>query len=245
MSTFEPHEVAWTPEKSGSFWSYFSNDPKFLSQYFSNHSGGLLIEHLEKYVPFEGRVLDYGCGPGYLIRHLLQRGLACEGLDFSTGTVERVRAQFDGHPLFRGATVATQLPTPLEDASIDLLLSVEMVEHLFDEQLLPTFREFHRVLRPGGTLVVTTPNEEDLDDLRVLCPDCGALYHQYQHVRSWSAETLRAALEPHGFETVDCHATLIAPKLKGGALRQFLRRLRNAPEPPKPHLIYIGRRSQG
>jgi len=244
MSSFQPHEVAWTPEKSGRFWSYFSNDPKFLSQYFSNHSGGLLIEHIEKFIAIKGRVLDYGCGPGYLIKHLLQRGLACEGLDFSSGTINRVREQFDGHPLFRGATVATQLPTPLSDASIDIIFSVEMVEHLFDEQLLPTFKEFQRLLRQGGTLVVTTPNEEDLDDLRVLCPDCGGLYHQYQHIRSWSADSLRAALEPHGFETISCHATLIAPKLKADALRKLLRRLRNAPEPPKPHLIYLGRRAQ-
>jgi len=140
--------------------------------------------------------------------------------------------------------VATQLPTPLSDASIDIIFSVEMVEHLFDEQLLPTFKEFQRLLRQGGTLVVTTPNEEDLDDLRVLCPDCGGLYHQYQHIRSWSADSLRAALEPHGFETISCHATLIAPKLKADALRKLLRRLRNAPEPPKPHLIYLGRRAQ-
>lgn len=245
MSNMQPHEVVWTPEKSANFWNYFSNDPKFLSQYFSNHSGGLLIEHLEKLTPITGRVLDYGCGPGFLIKHLLERGVACEGLDFSPGTINRVRGQFDGHPLFRGATVASELPTPLPDASIDLIFSVEMVEHLFDEHLQPTFAEFRRLLRPGGTLIVTTPNEEDLDASRVLCPECGGLFHQYQHIRTWSADTLRPALEAHGFETISCHATLIAPKLKADGLRKFLRKMRNAPELPKPHLIYLGRRSEG
>lgn len=243
MAEMQLHEVIWTPEKSARFWNCFSSDPEFSRQYFSNHSGGLMLDYLKTIVPLKGRVLDYGCGPGYLVGHLLQQGIACEAIDFSHQSVERVTAQFSAHPLFRGATVATQLPTPLADASLDIVISVEMVEHLFNEHLIPTFAEFHRLLRPGGTLIVTTPNEEDLAASRVLCPDCGGLFHQYQHVRSWSAATLRPALEAHGFETVTCHATLIAPKQKAEGLRAFVRRLRNLPEPPKPHLIYVGRRT--
>ncbi len=243
MLDMQPHEVNWTPQKSANFWNHFSSDPEFSRQYFSNHSGGLLLDYLEKLVPLKGRVLDYGCGPGYLVSHLLQRRIACEAVDFSPSSIERVREKFSGHPLFRGAVVATQLPTPLPDASMDIVISVEMVEHLFDEHLLPTFAEFHRLLRPGGTLIVTTPNEEDLAASRVLCPDCGCLFHQYQHVRSWSATTLRKALEAHGLETVTCHATLLAPKPRGEALFKHLRRLRKLPPRSQPNLIYVGRRS--
>jgi len=243
MVQMQPHEVIWTPEKSAGFWNYFSSDPEFSRQYFSNHSGGLLLEYLGRLAPLEGRVLDYGCGPGYLVAHLLQRGIACEAVDFSLSSVTRVRERFSDHPLFRGATLASELPTPLPEQSMDMVISVEMVEHLFDEHLGPTFEEFKRLLRPGGTLIVTTPNEENLAASRVLCPDCGGLFHQYQHIRTWSADTLRAALEAHGFETITCHATLIAPKVAAGGLRQLLRRLRKLPQPPQPHLIYVGRRS--
>lgn len=236
-----PHEVVWTPEKSSRFWNYFSSDPEFSRQYFSNHSGALLLEYLATLVKFKGRVLDYGCGPGYLIGHLLQRGIACEGVDFSAKSIEQLRLRFADHPLFRGATVATEVPTPLLNASMDIVMSVEMVEHLFDEQLTPTLAEFHRLLRPGGTLIVTTPNEENLAASRVLCPDCGGLFHQYQHMRSWSPTTLRQALEAHGFETVTCHATLIAPKTRTEGVREFFRQLRRLPKPPQPHLIYVGR----
>lgn len=237
----EPHDVVWTPQKAERFWNYFSSDPLFSNQYFSNHSGALLLEYLSALVKFEGRVLDYGCGLGYLVGHLLRRGIACEALDFSPSSINHVCDQFKHHPLFRGAIVATEVPTPLPEKSIDVLLSVEMVEHLFDQHLAPTLAEFHRLLRPGGTLIVTTPNDEDLDALRVLCPDCGARFHQYQHLRSWTAESLRQALERHGFETVICHATLIAPKPRAHRVREFLRRLRRLPTPPQPHLIYIGR----
>lgn len=237
----QPHEVVWTPEKAEKFWNYFSSDPRFSQQYFSNHSGALLLEYLASLVKFEGNVLDYGCGLGYLVGHLLGRGVACQALDFSSTSIRNVRERFDQHQLFRGATVATGLPTPIAEKSIDVLLSVEMVEHLFDEHLMPTFAEFHRLLRPGGTLIVTTPNQEDLEASRVLCPDCGAYFHQYQHLRQWSAATLRQALEPHGFETVTCHATLIAPKPKSHRVRELLRQLRRLPESPQPHLIYVGR----
>lgn len=238
----QPHEVVWTPEKAERFWNYFSSDPQFSQQYFSNHSGALLIDYLSTLVKFEGRVLDYGCGVGYLVGHLLNRGIACEALDFSETSIKRVRQQFEDHPLFRGAIVANELPTPVPDKSIDLLLSVEMVEHLFDEHLTPTFGEFHRLLRPGGTLIVTTPNDEELAASRVLCPDCAGVFHQYQHLRSWTVDSLREALEPHGFETVTCHATLIAPKQRAHRMREFLRQLRRLPAPPQPQLIYVGRR---
>ena len=237
----EAHEVVWTPEKAERFWNYFSSDPLFSNQYFSNHSGDLLLEYLSTLVKFEGRVLDYGCGLGYLVGHLLGRGVACEALDFSPASINLVRDKFASHPLFRGAVVATEVPTPLPAKSMDIVLSVEMVEHLFDQHLAPTFAEFHRLLRPGGTLIVTTPNDEDLDASRVLCPDCGARFHQYQHLRSWTTESLRRALEPHGFETVTCHATLIAPRRKTDRVRELLRQLRRLPTPPQPHLIYIGR----
>lgn len=237
----EPHELVWTPEKAEAFWNYFSSDPRFAQQYFSNHSGDLLLEYLATLVKFEGDILDYGCGRGYLVGHLLRRGIECQALDFSSASINHVREQFDTHPLFRGATVATEVPTPLPEKSMDLVLSVEMVEHLFDQHLSPTFTEFHRLLRPGGTLIVTTPNEEDLEALRVLCPDCGAYFHQYQHLRRWSVDTLREALESHGFQTITCHATLIAPRGKAHRVRELLRQLRRLPEPPRPHLIYIGR----
>jgi SAM-dependent methyltransferase len=237
----KPHEVIWTPEKAESFWNVFSSDSRFSKQYFSNHSGGLLLEYLATLIKFEGNVVDYGCGLGYFVGHLLNYGVSCQALDFSSASIQRVQEKFESHPLFRGATLATGLPTPLPDKSMDLVLSIEMVEHLFDEHLSPTFDEFHRILRPGGTLLVTTPNQEDLEASRVLCPDCGAYFHQYQHLRRWSAESLRQTLEAHGFETVTCHATLIAPKVKWQGLRRLLRRMRRLPEPPQPHLIFVGR----
>jgi 2-polyprenyl-3-methyl-5-hydroxy-6-metoxy-1,4-benzoquinol methylase len=247
MSTgFQPHEIEWTTEKSSNFWDHFAEATAATpDQYFSYQLGEYLLAHVSEVVPLKGRILDYGSGPGYLIGHLLQHGLSCEALDFSPASVEQTRQQFSGNPLFRGATIATGLPTPLPDASMDVVFCVEVVEHLLEEHLAPTLAELHRLVRPAGTVVVTTPNEENLTASKVLCPECGCLFHRYQHLRSWSAETLRRAMEAEGFETINCRATTFGPRPKLAGLRKFLGRLRGRAEPAPITLVYIGRRSQG
>lgn len=241
---FQPHEINWTAETSANFWNHFAEATAATpDHYFSHQLGEYLIEYVEKQASIKGRVLDYGCGPGFLMRHLLQRGIACEGLDFSPASIEKVRDQLADHPLFRGAEAASSVPTPLPGAHFDTLFCVEVIEHLLEEHLEPTLGEIHRLLRPGGLLVVTTPNEEDLAASKVLCPECGCLFHRYQHIRNWSAQTLRQALEAVGFETLSCQATTFGPKPKLAGVRHLLRKLRGQAEPPGITLVYIGRRA--
>lgn len=242
MSNFQPHDITWTAEKSAKFWDYFSSVAAFADQYFSCHSGESVVAYAGKFFPLTGRVLDYGCGPGFLIGHLLRSGVACEGLDFSPTTIQNMRDRFGGHPLFRGATAATGLPTPLADATMDVIFCVEVVEHLLQEHLAPTFVELHRLLRRGGLLILTTPNEEDLAVSQVVCPECGCLFHRYQHVRTWSAASLRAALEAHGFLTLNCQPTTFGPKSLLAGLRELYQRITRRSVPPHPHLVYVGRR---
>jgi SAM-dependent methyltransferase len=84
------------------------------------------------------------------------------------------------------------------------VLSVETIEHVLDDELANLLTEVRRVLRPGGTAIVTTPNDEDLAAGMNFCPACGIEYHQWQHVRSWSADSLQSALENAGFRIQLC-----------------------------------------
>ncbi|HAB19346.1 MAG TPA: class I SAM-dependent methyltransferase [Verrucomicrobiota bacterium] len=97
------------------------------------------------------RHLDVGAGWGHLI-HRLQIShpqIECQGIDYNPAHFE-----LHGVPIAHGDFNVDRLPYP--DASFDLVTCTEVVEHL--ENYRHVLREAFRVTRPGGWLVVSTPN---------------------------------------------------------------------------------------
>ncbi|KUI31732.1 bifunctional 2-polyprenyl-6-hydroxyphenol methylase/3-demethylubiquinol 3-O-methyltransferase UbiG [Mycobacterium sp. GA-2829] len=97
-------------------------------------------------------VLEAGCGEGYgadLIAEVARRVIA---LDYDEATVAHVRARYPRVEIHHGNLAALPLP----DASVDVVVNFQVIEHLWDQ---PQFvRECLRVLRPGGVLLMSTPN---------------------------------------------------------------------------------------
>lgn len=103
-------------------------------------------------------VLDAACGTGYGAS-LLGRGAASVlGVDIDAEAVEFASA-YHASPRVR-FTVADVTRTPCADASFGLITSFETIEHLAEPDRL--IDECARVLRPGGTLVLSTPNDGGL-----------------------------------------------------------------------------------
>jgi 2-polyprenyl-3-methyl-5-hydroxy-6-metoxy-1,4-benzoquinol methylase len=106
-----------------------------------------------------GEVVDVGCGTGALRAHL-------EGVAQRYVGVDAVR--YDGFPA--GATfVACDLErerVPLADGCADVVAAVETIEHLENPRAF--VRELVRLARPGGWVVVTTPNQLSLLSLGAL-----------------------------------------------------------------------------
>jgi SAM-dependent methyltransferase len=97
-------------------------------------------------------VLDAGCGEGYLARLLARRGATVTGIDFSTKQIEAARSQnvMDGLAVrFDVGDVAT---LPYGDATFDLVVCNHLMNDLQDPT--ETIREFARVLRSGGRLII-------------------------------------------------------------------------------------------
>lgn len=238
---FEPHEFIWTQDASSRFWDILS-DPNAFRQdsYFSKQVGSSILDFTLRYVDMSGRVLDYGCGPGYLLDSLLQRGIACEGVDFSAGSVEQVNSRLSGDSHFRGVTYDNQLPTSLESDAYDMVFFVETLEHILPKYLPDVLKELARLTKTGGHLVLTTPNEEDLNGRnRVLCPECGSLFHRWQHVNSWSTETVGSLMYEYGFKPIACKATTLRPKTPINLLKRLVEPVvKRKP----PHLVYIGQK---
>lgn len=103
----------------------------------------------------EPSVLDIGCGDGSFLAHVAglsgDRPVRWVGVDYSEdqlAAARRLPYEFHRCDLDQGI--------PLPDASMDIVHAAEVIEHLYDPDLL--LEECARVLRPGGKLVVTTPN---------------------------------------------------------------------------------------
>jgi SAM-dependent methyltransferase len=104
------------------------------------------IELLE--LPSGARILDAGCGSGHMLDEFARFGHAT-GVDIDPGSVERARERG------RDAVLGSLLELPFADASFELVVCLDVLEHLPDDRA--ALRELLRVTAPGGALLVTVP----------------------------------------------------------------------------------------
>src|SRR5207253_615746 len=99
-----------------------------------------------------GRVLDVGCSTGYLARRLVEHGAVVVGIEADKRAAAEARAVCE--EVLVGDVETMSLPWP--DRSFDVVICGDLIEHLRDpERFLVRVRP---LLRPGGRLVLTTPN---------------------------------------------------------------------------------------
>ena len=175
--------------------------PPFSDLYFSKVFGKQILNSLSLDHKLPLNVLDFGCGPGYLFENLIsiKSNWFYTGVDFSSDSILKLNEKFGTKEKFLGGHFIKSIPTDLQSDSYDVVLLIEVVEHLNDQHLSETLQEAFRLLKNGGALIVSTPNQENLFDKTIFCPDCGAVFHQWQHIRSWSASTLTDYLGRYGF----------------------------------------------
>jgi predicted TPR repeat methyltransferase len=126
---------------------------------------GVVAETAIDRKPDARSVLDVGCGTGLVGRALRAKGFKgrLEGLDISESSL-RIAEQTGAYDELKPADL--QQPLEVSDRSVDVLVCVGVMTYLPDVEA--TWREFARVVRPGGLVVVTM--REDLWETRS-CPD--------------------------------------------------------------------------
>jgi 2-polyprenyl-3-methyl-5-hydroxy-6-metoxy-1,4-benzoquinol methylase len=142
--------------------------------------------------PTGGRWLDVGCGNGTYLVQLARRGWTAEGVEFDPAAAAvAARAGFT-------VRVGSLEQVGYPDSSFDVVSMSHVIEHLPDP--VGTLTECRRILRPGGRIVLATPNAMGLGSRRFGRAWVG--WHHPRHLFVFTPESLASAVERAGL-TVD------------------------------------------
>jgi len=136
------------------------------------------------------RILDVGCGRGWLVRLASVYG-SCDGIDPVAGSIQHAKNMFPDMNFYTG-----ELPSLIRDPSFipyDVVVSTEVIEHVVDQDCFVA--ALAESLLPGGYAIITTPRGEMFNNFKKTCDQ--------QPVEKWLSEKeLRLLFESHGFSAV-------------------------------------------
>ncbi|PYV38549.1 MAG: methyltransferase [Acidobacteria bacterium] len=149
------------------------------------------------------RVLDVGCGNGYTVGQFLARGCEATGIDLSETGIAIARATYP-KGRFEIMCAAGNLSDQLSVEPFDLVVSTEVVEHLYDPRAYAV--ACFAALRPGGRFICTTPYHGYLKNLLL---SVLAKWDSHAdplwdggHIKLWSRKTLSRLLLETGFRNL-------------------------------------------
>ena len=121
---------------------------------------GSRLPYILRFIPLGSKVLEAGCGRGEYVFSLNLRGYEAHGLDFVQDLIDHAK-QF---AIESGMCPPERFwqgdvrKLPYENGSFDAYVSMGVIEHFSPAEQIPILSEAHRILRPGGILFVTVPN---------------------------------------------------------------------------------------
>jgi len=105
-------------------------------------------------------VVDYGCGRGELVTKSSLRGAIATGFDYSIGAINMCRKIVPKNTAAKFELIKRP-NLKLKDKSVDIIFFVDVIEHLYPEEVDIVLKEFKRILKTKGKLIVhTAPNKD-------------------------------------------------------------------------------------
>lgn len=183
---------------------------------------------LYDWLPENGPVLDVGCGNGIYTQWLAKKCEPAYGIDHNLKNLSWGKSEFPNVNFL----MANGESLPFPDDFFGAVMITEVLEHTRDDRL--TLQEIHRVMRPGGTLLVSTPHKglfgfldpdnvtnrafDTIRKLKIPKPGGGRFYENFRYDihRHYSAGQLKSLLgEQWQVEEVYYGGLLLYPLLYG------------------------------
>lgn len=189
-------------ETLGERWITAKDDPVALLRAEGRYKEQWIVTRLEKIFPKKKlKILDIGCGAGFLAHRLSQEGHAVWGVDLSEGSLEVARAHDSTQRVVFQKADAMAIPHEAE--SFDVVCSMDFLEHV--DQPMAVIAEASRLLRPGGLFFFHTFNRNWLSRIVVIkgvewfvknTPPHMHLYHLFIRPDELAAGCRKVGLEP-------------------------------------------------
>ncbi len=181
------------------YFAWYAQKGRFTRRAYGDKTVFLYwASYLRRHLVPGARVLEVGCGLGFFGARLVPH-FAYVGMDISEEALAWARAHHDLPELLH---VDAQQPLPADDGSFAAVVAFDVIEHLADPQ--DFLEEVHRLLRPGGLFIATTPNTHSLG-VRLKSNTPGlvpSMYKDDTHISLLPPEQWRALLSGTGFELV-------------------------------------------
>jgi 2-polyprenyl-3-methyl-5-hydroxy-6-metoxy-1,4-benzoquinol methylase len=145
-----------------------------------------------------GRLLELGCGSGAMLKSMKNLGWQVEGVDFDPVAVGQAREK--GLTVHLGTLAEQKFP----DEAFDAITACHFIEHLPDP--LGVLQECRRLLKPGGVLVLLTPNARSWGH-RIYKADWRGL-EPPRHLHIFTPSSLAQMCQQAGFNLCHCRSTV-------------------------------------
>jgi 2-polyprenyl-3-methyl-5-hydroxy-6-metoxy-1,4-benzoquinol methylase len=163
------------------------------------------ISRLLQNIPAGAIVMDAGCGNGSFIALFQDRSWQLHGSDLSPTGIEVARKTFPNINFFLADGQSLYADFLATVGQVDVVLSTEVIEHVYDPRGF--LRNCYELLKPGGTIILTTPYHGYLKNL--LLAVTGKMDSHFTvlwdhgHIKFWSRKTLEKALQETGFTNIE------------------------------------------
>ncbi len=160
------------------------------ADFLDNWDAGFYAKYADALCPAgpDGKVLDVGCGVGQVVQRLIDAGYEANGVEVSEPNIVKAKQVSDRCRLYDGRSL------PFDDATFDSVGALNVLEHVEEPEAFIT--EIVRVVRPGGKVVLSSPNFFRAIGFRDYHPSMRGLGNKFRNWRRLRAKRRLIATDP-------------------------------------------------